>query len=267
MRFIVFLASFVSIILFSTSLQESYQGIVSNILSIAFVFGGTLVATLISYPVEKMKNIKQVLHRAYSTSAFDYPMHANFMVHTAREYKRIGFKSLESASEAIDNQYVKLGLQLIADNCSWEHIKSTLEKEFIFDSLETDSAQRIIRSMARYAPSFGLAGTIIGLMKIFPQLANPANIGGPMSLALLTTLYGVLASNLIFMPIANKLKDNTTDDEVMFRFILEGLQCIQEREYSVITEQRLSALMPKHELLKYKREKVDDVHLKLAANG
>lgn len=267
MKFIFFSVILIGIIFFSSSFYENYHGILSNILSISFVFGGTLIATLISYPIEKIKQVKAVVEKSYHTEKFDYAEKAINIIHLARDYKRLGFKSLEEASKMTYNSYLKLGFQLIADSCTWDQIKSTLDKEFLFDSLENDCAQRIIRSMAKYAPAFGLTGTIIGLMRIFPQLSNPDNIGSAISLALLTTLYGVLASNLAFLPIANKLKDDASDDEVMYRFILEGLQCIHEKEYSIVIEQKLSALMPRHELIKYQKGKTESLNLSMAENS
>ncbi|MEI6128359.1 MAG: MotA/TolQ/ExbB proton channel family protein [Pseudomonadota bacterium] len=267
MKFIIFLVCFIAIVFFSASLQENYQGLVSNILSICFVFGGTLLATLISYPLEKIKSIRDVIKRAYYIEKFDYAETTKLVVNITRVYKRLGFKPLEEAAQTITNPYLKLGIQLIADNAEWEQIKSTTEKEFIFDGLQSDNARRIIHAMAKYAPAFGLAGTIIGLMMIFPQLSNPKNIGGSMSLALLTTLYGVLTANLILLPLENKLKDNADDDEFMYRYIIESLHCIQQREHSVVIEQRLSALMPKYELYKYKADKEETMQLRIAENA
>lgn len=267
MRFIIFVVCFIGIVFFSASLQENYQGLVSNILSICFVFGGTLLATLISYPVEKIKSIRDVIKRAYYIEKFDYAESTKQVVSLTRVYKRLGFKALEESARTLSNPYLKIGIQLIADNAEWEQIKAATEKEFIFDGLQSDNSRRIIHAMAKYAPAFGLAGTIIGLMMIFPQLSNPKNIGSAMSLALLTTLYGVLAANLLLLPLENKLKDNAADDEFMYRYVIEALHCIQQHDHSVVIEQRLSALMPKHELLKYKTEKEETMQLRIAENS
>jgi len=267
MKFIVFLVCFVCVILFSSSLYENYHGILYNMLSIFFVFGGTLTATFISFPVKKIRQITEAVKKAYEIEKFDYAESTRQIIHAAREYKRLGFKSLEESSKDTNNPYLKLGFLLIADSCTWDHIKTTIKKEFIFDSLQNDSSQRIVRSMAKYAPAFGLAGTIVGLMRIFPQLSNPVNIGGAMSIALLTTLYGVLASNLVFFPIANKLRDNASEDEIVYRFVIEALHCINEKEYSIVIEQRLSSVMPKYQLLKYQSDKTESLQLRMAENS
>lgn len=267
MRGIVFGVFFLGIIFFSVSMQGNYQAIFSNILSLCFVVGGTLLASIISFPLDKIRNLASIVKKAYYIQKFDYADGTRKIIHIAREYKKLGFKTLEEAAENIENPYLRLGIQLIADNCEWEHIKSTIQKEFVYDSLQSENGQRMIHAMAKYAPAFGLAGTIVGLMLIFPQLTNPKNIGSALSLALLTTLYGVLAANLILLPLENKLKDNAADDEIMYRFVIEALQCIQDREYSVIIEQRLSALMPKHQHIRYEHEKAENVHLKIAQNG
>jgi len=266
MRYVVFLISFFAILFFSSSAKESYHGLISNCISILFVFGGTLLATLISYPLEKLKNIKDVLLRSYYMDKFNYSDSTKKVMQLARSYKRIGLKALEDSVESIHNPYLQRGIQLIADNAEWDYIKESIEKEFIFDGLQSENVQRMLHAMAKYAPAFGLAGTIIGLMMIFPQQANPQNIGNAMSLALLTTLYGVLATNLLLLPLEHKLKDSAVDDELMFRYIIESLQCIQRREHSIVIEQRLTSVMPKHELLKYRSSKDEFVELRIAEN-
>jgi hypothetical protein len=90
------------------------------------------------------------------------------------------------------------------------------------------------------------------------------NIGSAISIALLTTLYGVLTSNLIFIPLANKLKENSTDEEIVLSFNLEALKCIYDKDYTIIIEQRLAGLMPKHELLKYQSEKSEPLQLRIS---
>ena len=262
MKYFIFVICFIGIIFFSSAIHESQMGITSNILSILFVFGGTLIATLISFPLHKIKRIKDVVLNAFEFQEFDYVQNTRLTMRIAREYKRLGFKSLEDAAKDTHNPYLKLGFQLIADNCDWKQIKSTVEKEMIYDGMENDSTQRILQAMAKYAPAFGLTGTIIGLMRVFPLLSNPENIGSAIALALLTTLYGVLLANIAFLPLANKLKDNSSEDEHIYRFIIEALYCVKEREYSIVIEQKLSALMPKHELTKYRKIEVQQAKTK-----
>jgi len=264
MKGILFGISFLCIIFFSISLQESYQTIISNILSLSFVLGGTLLATIISFPIDKIRSVISVIKKAYDIQHFDYAAWTREVIHIAREYKRLGFKALDESAKNCKNPYLKIGLQLIADNTLWEQIQATVEKEFVYDSLQSQNAQRIIHAMAKYAPAFGLAGTIIGLMMIFPQLDNPKNIGSALSLALLTTLYGVLLANLILLPLENKLKDNAADDEILYRFLIESLHCIQNKEYSVIIEQRLTAVMPHQHHKQYMKDKKTANHLKIA---
>ncbi|MFC1591748.1 motility protein A [Thermodesulfobacteriota bacterium] len=270
MRIFIFLSCLIVVLFFSTSVKENYMGIVSNILSLSFVFGGTLIATLISFPAEKIKNLRHVIRNVYNTKPFDYVSTTKTIIHIARDYRREGFRTVEETAREIKNPLLKVGLQLIADNCDWHRIKTALDKDYIFSRLQNDSTERIVRSMAKYAPSFGLAGTIIGLMRIFPQLSQPENIGGAMSLALLTTLYGVLLANLIFLPLSNKMKDRNADEEIVYQFILEALHCIHQKEYSIVIEQRLSAIMPADAMQKYQSYRSDlaeSMHLSIAENS
>jgi chemotaxis protein MotA len=269
MKFVFFIISFTCIIFFTSSSHEGYEYILSNMFSIIFVLGGTLVSTVISYSPEKIMRVKSVITNTLRTEKFDFAENTKQIIQFTREYRKSGFKTLENSAKQVSNPYLKLCMEMIEANCTWEQLMSAVEKEAVFDSIENDQAQKILRAMAKYAPAFGLTGTIIGLMKIFPQLSNPANIGSSMSLALLTTLYGVLFSNLIFTPLSNKLKDNASENELVFRFITEALQCIRQREYSIVTEQKLSCLMPKHQLKKYEFRKTRHVkfNLKMAENS
>ncbi|MCX8044547.1 MAG: MotA/TolQ/ExbB proton channel family protein [Desulfobacterota bacterium] len=266
MKAIIFGVSFLVVTFFSLSLQDNYHAILSNILSLAFVLGGTLLATCISFSMEKIRTVVSVIRKTYFFKHIDYATLIHHVIHIARDYKRGGFKALEASANTCKNPYLKLGIQLIADNSPWEHIQSSIEKEFLYDGMENESAQRIIHAMAKFAPAFGLAGTIIGLMMVFPQLTNPKNIGSAMSLALLTTLYGVLTANLILLPLENKLKENAADDAIMYQFVIEALHCIQQREYSVVIEQRLTTIMPRHQHERYLHEKKAGMHLKIAHN-
>jgi chemotaxis protein MotA len=266
MRLILFAICFIGALLFTTSSHATMTSLAPHVISLVFVLGGTLFATMISFPIDKVKTVFLAIRRIYSTKRFDYPGCMAAVILAARDYKRFGFKSLEMSAADASSPYLKMGMQLIADNAEWEEIASTVEKEFVFQSLENDGIQRIFRSMAKYAPSFGLAGTIIGLMRIFPQLSDPGSIGGAMSLALLTTLYGVLASNLVFLPLANKLKDTTADDEVMLRFILEALRCIRDREYSVVIEQRLAGVMPRECQISIRKASGRNTEIRAAQN-
>ncbi len=269
MKYILFAIAFICIIFFSSFNYEGYEYALSNIFSIIFVLGGTLVSTVISYSPQKIMRVKTVLKNALRTEKFNFADNTKQIIRITREYRKLGFKALEDSAKQVTNPYLKLGMQMIAANCTWEQIRTAVEKEVLFDNIENNHAQAILRSMAKYAPAFGLTGTIIGLMKIFPQLSNPANIGNSMSLALLTTLYGVLLSNLIFTPLSNKLRDIVSEDELVFRFIIEALVCIRQREYSIVTEQKLSCLMPKHQLRKYefRKNRHLEFNLKIAANS
>ncbi len=249
MRYLIFIPSVFFILLFSFSSLEEHPLIVSNILSALFVLAGAFLATFISYPLKKIKGIVNVLKDIYIDHCFDYNKEVKATISLAREFKKHGFMYLVESAKQIKNPYIKKGVELIADNYEWDNIKRAIEREFFFNIIQTENSQQILRSMSKYAPAFGLAGTIIGMIKVFPNLADPAQIGVSISFALLTTLYGVLLSNLLFLPLANKMKDDTEDKESVLRFSLEAVKCIYDKEYSVVIQQRLELVIPRHELV------------------
>ena len=97
MRLFTFAVCTIGIIFFTSISLDNYNWILSNILSMSVVFGGTFIATLISFPIEKIKKIKTVIRKVYSSTAFDYVSQTGFILHTTRDYKKKGFKTLEAA--------------------------------------------------------------------------------------------------------------------------------------------------------------------------
>lgn len=266
MRYLIFIPSVFFVLLFSFSSLEQYPLVVSNILSALFVMGGTLLATFISYPPKKIKAIIDVVKNVYIEHCFDYNREMGQTINIARDFKKNGFMHLVETARHVKNPYIKTGVELIADNYAWGNIKRAIEREFQFNIMQNESSQHILRSMAKYAPAFGLAGTIIGMIKVFPNLADPAQIGVSISFALLTTLYGVLLANLILLPLANKMKDYTADKESVFRFSLEAVKCIYDKEYSVVIQQRLELIIPRHELLEPETSTTEPAHELKAVN-
>ena len=106
------------------------------------------------------------------------------------------------------------------------------------------TVQDVFRKMAIYAPSFGMMGTLIGLVQMLRQLSNPETIGPAMAVALLTTFYGMLLSTLFFLPIAGKLKDRTLVEVINLEIIFEGAISILEDNNPIFVYEKLSSYIP-----------------------
>jgi chemotaxis protein MotA len=101
----------------------------------------------------------------------------------------------------------------------------------------------IFYTMGTFAPAIGMLGTIIGLVQMLMQMEDPSKIGGPMAIALLTTFYGVLLANLLFLPIAGKLKTRSKQEILISEMVMEGIISIQSGDNPRIVEQKLKAFV------------------------
>ena len=152
--------------------------------------------------------------------------------------------SLEEATEALDDEFLKKGLMLVVDGTDPELVRNLLETELDFIEQRHKAGQGLFESMATAAPGFGMIGTLIGLINMLGSLDDPTTIGPSMAVALITTLYGSLIANLFFSPMANKLKVKSGEEILEREIMVEGLLSIQAGENPRIIEEKLKAFLP-----------------------
>ncbi len=118
--------------------------------------------------------------------------------------RKDGLVALEKAGS--DNEFLKKGCILVADGNNSEVVRSVLEIELAFMQQRHSTGQDIFKAMGSMAPAFGMIGTLIGLVKMLQTLNDPSSIGPAMAVALLTTFYGAVLANVVFIPISKKIR-------------------------------------------------------------
>jgi len=175
---------------------------------------------------------------------FDPTVPVPSMVEYAEIVRREGLLSLESSVDDVEDSFLRSGLRLIIDGTDPDEVREILETEMEYLAERHKRAQQMFLAMAKYLPGFGMIGTLIGLIAMLQSLDDPKTIGPKMAVALITTFYGALLSNLVFMPIAGKLKTRTEDESLMRRIILEGIIMIQAQANPRFIGQKLLAYLP-----------------------
>src|SRR5690625_2687193 len=174
--------------------------------SVFIVLGGTIAATLVSHPFEQVRVIfsllRVVLARGISTTDEVIPL----LVHFAEKARREGLLAMEEEAAELGDPFLRKGIQLVVDGVDPELVRNVLQIEINFLAERHESGRRLFQTMGTYAPAFGMIGTLIGLIKMLSDLTDPDGIGTGMAVALITTLYGALLANLVFLPIAGKLQ-------------------------------------------------------------
>ncbi len=221
-----------------------------NLPSIFTVFGGTIAATFVAYHGKALKSLKTVCSNAFKKNNMDLNKDIELIINIANIARREGLLALENAMEDLDNPFLKKGIMLMIDGADAELIKNVLETEIYFMQDRHSQGQAIINSMASYAPAFGMIGTLIGLINMLKSLDDYSSLGPGMALALVTTFYGVLLANLIFNPIAKKLKAQSDREVQQKELYIEGLMSIQNGENPRIIKDKLTSFIARSEIRK-----------------
>lgn len=212
--------------------------------SALIVLGGTLASTLVSYPIKSFLGTSKVVKNAFfheETSPEDIIIEIIKLANVARKE---GLLALEEFGEKVDDEFLRKGIMLIVDGTDPELVRNILETELVFLEERHGEGQSIFESMGAFAPAYGMLGTLIGLINMLKKLDDPSSIGPNMSVALITTFYGSFFANVVFLPMANKLKIRSKREVLIKELMVEGLLSIQAGENPRIIEEKLKTFVP-----------------------
>jgi len=214
-----------------------------NVPSFVMVVGGTMAATLINFPLSDVLSVFNTAKNSFIQRASTTERIIEKLVEFATVARREGILALESHAADAGDEFLHKSVQLAIDGTAPELIKDILTTEIAFMEDRHVMGQSIIGAMAAFSPAFGMIGTLIGLVAMLATLDDPSKIGAGMAIALLTTLYGALLANLIFLPIVGKLKVRTAHELLQKEIIIEGILSIQSGDNPRVVEQKLKAFV------------------------
>lgn len=214
-----------------------------DVKSLMIVAGGTIASTLICFPISRVMGVMHVVRNAFTQKNLAPNETIDQLVSFAEKARREGILSLETAIEEVDDDFLQSGIRLAVDGVEPELIKDILDTELAFIEDRHKMGQSIFQAMGTYCPAFGMIGTLIGLVLMLQQMENPAAIGPGMAVALLTTLYGAILANVLFLPIAQKLKNRTAEEILIKEITIEGIMSIQSGDNPRIVKQKLQAFL------------------------
>lgn len=215
-----------------------------DIPSMLIVFGGTFGAALTTCPMSSIASTGKVVKHAF----FSKPINTRAVVDEFMDYanraRREGILALEGVVRGISDEYLRKGLQLTVDGLEPQMIGEIMEVEIY--NLETRHQKGIdlINAFATYAPALGMIGTVIGLVQMLKSLDDPSTIGPAMAVALITTFYGAILANLLFIPLASKLKTRSAEEVHLREMQLEGILAIAKGENPRLIQEKLSSYQP-----------------------
>jgi chemotaxis protein MotA len=212
--------------------------------SMMVVVGGTIASTLINFPIKKVLSVAKVVKNVF---LFRLPLYTNIIrqiVDFAMLSRREGLLALESKLEDLEDPFMAKGIRLIIDGFPTETVREILETDVDQATNRHLTGKGILDSMGAAAPAFGMIGTLIGLVQMLQALDSPDQIGGGMAVALITTFYGALLSNLVFIPLAGKLGQREKEEYLIRQIIIEGVLAIQAGDQPQLVEEKLKSFLP-----------------------
>jgi len=218
-------------------------GIFISVPSLMITVGGTLAATLISFPLPQVISVFKVARNAFQTKDVSPTELISAMVKMAEKARREGILALEQEAKNVEDEFLKRGLFLAVDGIPPELIRNIMETEMELLEERHELGQRVFKTMGALAPAFGMIGTLIGLIQMLRKLDEPDQLGIGMATALITTFYGAIMANLIFLPMAAKLRTRTENELLARRIAIEGIISIQAGDNPRIVEEKLKAFL------------------------
>ncbi len=222
-------------------------GLFINIPSLMIVVGGTLGATMINYPLKDVFKAVSVVKNAFFSKKMSTDDIVKRFVDLGGKARREGILALEADVKNIDDEFLGKGLQLSVDGLEPQAIETIMETEVEFLRERHQMGAEIFSTMGTFAPALGMIGTLIGLVQMLQSMDDPSSIGPSMAVALLTTFYGSVMANLIYMPIAGKLRTRSKEETLMKEMTVQGIISLAKGENPRILEQKILAFMPPKE--------------------
>ena len=231
---VIFLASF-----FISGGIGSYWSLAAFLV----VFSGLFAATFLCYPFEKIRESFQLVRKVYTSKGKNPAGLVNTLLNIAVQSRVSGPFSLEKTAHETNDEFLKSGIHMLVDNCSESEIRSCLTADMNFFNLRRRQSERIFHTMARLAPAFGVAGSVIGLIGLLMGINDTAVILKSIPIAFISTLYGVILSNLVFAPMAECVNYATSQELLNRKLVLEAVVAISKEENPYVIERKLSSFL------------------------
>jgi chemotaxis protein MotA len=215
--------------------------------ALIIVFGGTLGATLLQFPPRIFLRSLEMSLWIFKPKELQLEAQIAQIVAWSHLARRNGLLGLEELIDDIDDPFTQTGLQLLVDGKDAAEITDTLELDINIRENRDYQAARLFEAMGGYAPTVGILGAVMGLIHVMENLSDPGLLGKGIATAFVATIYGVASANLIFLPIANKLKAHIFIENQVKEMIALGIAAIAKNENPKNIELKLNSYLQMNE--------------------
>jgi chemotaxis protein MotA len=215
-----------------------------NIPALMIILGGTAGATLASVGMPSMKRIPSLYKLVFSAEPPDMRGQLDLLVSLADRARREGLLALDAQLGEIEDTFTRGALQLVVDGTDPEMVRTILDAEVEGMAVRHEISAGPFEKAGGFAPTMGIIGTVLGLVHVLQNLAAPSTLGPSISAAFIATLMGVGSANVIFLPIANRLKAISAEETELRMMTLEGILSIQAGDNPRLVSEKLMSYLP-----------------------
>ncbi len=230
----------IALALFSTTVFRNIgMSMVFNPDALAIVLGGTIVAVFLGFPVTRLKKTFACIIDAFRPQR-DRLALSKDILEIARASRRADIRGLEKHAKFIEDDLLKLGVNLLLTTKSREEIRAIMEREMAVIIMDFNFSQNVLKTIARLTPSLGLAGTVISLINMFKNMQSIDSMAPLMAMAMMSTFYGVIISNLFMLPLCAKLEERSIQTEALMHGAIEGILSINDGEHPLSIAEKIN---------------------------
>ena len=212
--------------------------------SIMITIGGAVGATIISNPGERLKAVGGAFKSVFLFKEPDLVGMVQMITSFAEKARREGLLSLEADVGEVESDFMRKAIQLVVDGTDPELVRAILDTEIgVFEDRHSAN-KTVFDNLAEFGPSFGMIGTLIGLIAMLGNLSDVSALGPGMAVALITTMYGSMLANMFAIPTAKKLAARSAQEVKSMELMVEGILAIQAGENPRIVEEKLKVYLP-----------------------
>lgn len=218
-------------------------GLYINLSGFLIIVGGTLGATFLSYKMKRIEILFKVLKTAYGSQTKKPCDVVKMLVDLSVKRRVKGVLALQEDEDEVSVMFLKQAIGFLVDGCSKQQIKESLTAEMYFFRMRRDETRRVLQTMADVAPSFGLVGSVVGLIGMLAGNGDSNVIMATVPIALTSTLYGIICANFIFLPFASNIRERTVKELFLQKIITEGILAIHDELHPRMLERKLKSFL------------------------
>ena len=231
-------------------LEGGHLGSIMQLTAFIIVMGGTIGAVCVQNPLSVVLKGVSLLSLAIMAPKHDNKGIIATIIDLANGSRKHGLLALEGKLKDIHDPFFRKGVQLIVDGTDPKEVHDILEIDVEYQEEVGISAAKVWESAGGYSPTIGIIGAVLGLIHVMENLAEPAKLGSGIAVAFVATVYGVGAANLLFLPLASKLKFKLREESASRMMIIKGLVGLAQGENPRLLKEKLEGYLPDSERTK-----------------